>query len=80
MFTAALILLLVANFHRVVSCLDFKTIGGVRFESYGAHNDAFPEPYVTFACAIGMERREVDALVIKLRKTFVEWRGKRDTI
>jgi hypothetical protein len=61
---------------RVVSCLDAKTIGGRRFEAYGAHSNAYPEPYVTFACAIGMERREVDALVAKLRKTLAEWRAK----
>lgn len=64
---------------RVVSCLDTKSIGGRHFESYGAHRDAYPEPYVTFACAIGMERREVDALVVKLRKTLAEWRAKLPT-
>lgn len=61
---------------RVVSCLDAKTIGGRRFEAYGAHSNTYPEPYVTFACAIGMERREVDALVGKLRKTVAAWRAK----
>ncbi|KAJ0400192.1 hypothetical protein ATCC90586_009328 [Pythium insidiosum] len=59
---------------RVVSCLDTKTIGGISFESYGAHHDHYPTPYLTFACAIGMTRDEVDQLIKKLRKTVQEWR------
>ncbi|KAF1333507.1 O-phosphoseryl-trna selenium transferase, partial [Globisporangium splendens] len=61
---------------RVVSCLDSKTIGGYTFQSYGAHSDHFPAPYLTVACAIGMTKDEVDALVAKLRKTIHEWRTK----
>lgn len=61
---------------RVVSCLDRKTIAGFEFDAYGAHYDGFPVPYITFACALGMQHREVDLLVTKLRKTIHEWRAK----
>lgn len=61
---------------RVVSCLDTKTIGGYAFQSYGAHYDHFPVPYLTVACAIGMTKHEIDALVKKLRKTIQEWKAK----
>ncbi|KAL4159729.1 hypothetical protein PRNP1_000302 [Phytophthora ramorum] len=61
---------------RVVSCLDSKTIAGHNFNSFGAHHDAFPVAYVTFACALGMQQNEVDLLVTKLRKTIHEWRAK----
>lgn len=59
-----------------MSCLESKTIGGYVFESYGAHFNQFPVPYLTFACAIGMTKQEVDLLVKKLRKTIVEWKAK----
>ncbi|KAE8886773.1 O-phosphoseryl-tRNA(Sec) selenium transferase [Phytophthora fragariae] len=61
---------------RVVSCLDHKTIAGHEFNAFGAHHEAFPVAYVTFACALGMQRGEVDLLVTKLRKTIHEWRTK----
>ncbi|OWY94982.1 O-phosphoseryl-tRNA(Sec) selenium transferase, partial [Phytophthora megakarya] len=61
---------------RVVSCLDVKTIAGHELRSFGAHYDGFPVPYVTFACALGMQLDEVDLLVTKLRKTIHEWRAK----
>eukprot|EP00644_Phytophthora_capsici_P008098 jgi/Phyca11/10960/fgenesh1_pm.PHYCAscaffold_58_\ len=61
---------------RVVSCLDRKTIAGHDFDSFGAHYDEFPVAYVTFACALGMRRDEVDLLITKLRKTIQEWRTK----
>ncbi|KAL3668232.1 hypothetical protein V7S43_006329 [Phytophthora oleae] len=61
---------------RVVSCLDHKTIAGHEFNSFGAHHDGFPVAYVTFACALGMQRDEVDLLVTKVRKTIQEWRAK----
>ncbi|RLN74641.1 hypothetical protein BBJ28_00020021 [Nothophytophthora sp. Chile5] len=60
----------------VVSCLDHKSIGGHAFAAFGAHHAAFPVAYVTFACALGMTRCEVDLLVSKLRKTISEWRNK----
>ncbi|RMX66917.1 hypothetical protein DD238_000952 [Peronospora effusa] len=60
---------------RVVSCLDCKTIAGHDFISFGAHYDEFPVAYVTFACALGMKRSEVDLLVTKLRKIMHDWRA-----
>jgi O-phospho-L-seryl-tRNASec:L-selenocysteinyl-tRNA synthase len=59
---------------RVVSCLDTKSIGGLAFESYGAHYSNYPHPYITFACAVGMTRDEIDQLTKKLRTTIAEWR------
>ncbi|CAI5732857.1 unnamed protein product [Hyaloperonospora brassicae] len=61
---------------RVVSCLDRKNIAGYDFDSFGAHYDEFPVAYVTFACALGMQRGEVDLLMTKLRKTIRDWRKK----
>jgi O-phospho-L-seryl-tRNASec:L-selenocysteinyl-tRNA synthase len=62
----------------VVSCLEHKTIAGHEFKSFGAHHDEFPVAYVTFACALGMQRGEVDLLVTKLSKTIHEWRAKQN--
>jgi hypothetical protein len=41
-----------------VSGDEKKTIEGFDFQGFGAHDDAYPVPYMTFACAIGM-RQEV---------------------
>lgn len=68
--------LLLTTYNRVVSCFDSKAIGGYTFESYGAHFDHFPVAYLTFACAIGMTKEEIDQLVKKLRKTIAEWKAK----
>ncbi|KAL7684837.1 putative SepSecS/SepCysS family, pyridoxal phosphate-dependent transferase, major [Plasmopara halstedii] len=62
---------------RIVSCLDRKDIAGYKFDSYGAHFDGFPVPYVTFACTLGMEQYEVDVFAIKLRKTLQERRARK---
>ncbi|TMW57391.1 hypothetical protein Poli38472_003316 [Pythium oligandrum] len=64
---------------RVVSRLDAKTIGGIEFRSYGAHFDDYPSPYLTFACAIGMTKDEIDQLITKLQKTIREWRKKQSS-
>uniref|UniRef100_A0AAV1T9R2 O-phosphoseryl-tRNA(Sec) selenium transferase n=1 Tax=Peronospora matthiolae TaxID=2874970 RepID=A0AAV1T9R2_9STRA len=64
---------------RVVSCLDSKCIAGYEFDSFGAHHDKFPVAYVTFACALGMQKTEVDMLMTKLRKTIHDWRKKQNT-
>ncbi|DAZ95164.1 TPA: hypothetical protein N0F65_012418 [Lagenidium giganteum] len=61
---------------RVVSGRDKKVIAGHEFESFGAHYDGYPDPYITCACAIGMTPQEVDAVIDKLRKTMAEWKKK----
>ena len=38
---------------RVVTCVKTETVGGVTFQGYGAHLNAYPLTYLSFACAIG---------------------------
>lgn len=43
-------------------------IDDIPFTNWGAHHDAYPEPYITVASAIGQRREEIDAFVAKLSK------------
>jgi len=48
--------------HRIISQSNQKTkIGGIEFSNYGSHCESYPHlPYVTFACAVGTEREEIE--------------------
>jgi O-phospho-L-seryl-tRNASec:L-selenocysteinyl-tRNA synthase len=59
---------------RVVAPGALEKIGGTLFRGYGAHADAYPHAYITFACAIGMTRSEVDVLVERLEATVADFR------
>ncbi|KAF0692959.1 Aste57867_16005 [Aphanomyces stellatus] len=58
---------------RVVSTTDSKSIAGYPFPGFGAHTDAFPSPYLTAACAIGMTKPDIDLFVQRLHKALVEF-------
>eukprot|EP01063_Lacrimia_lanifica_P028744 TRINITY_DN4257_c0_g1_i3.p1 TRINITY_DN4257_c0_g1~~TRINITY_DN4257_c0_g1_i3.p1 ORF type:complete len:555 (+),score=129.08 TRINITY_DN4257_c0_g1_i3:61-1725(+) len=55
---------------RVVSLKDTKTICGNEFQKYGSHSDDNTSPYLTLACAIGIERQDIDVFVKRLNS---EW-------
>lgn len=50
-----------------------KEIGGLIFSNYGSHAEDYPElPYITVACAIGSEKRDIDVFLNKLESNFVK--------
>jgi len=53
---------------RVVPCdgKNEKKISCHNFKNYGSSYDAYPQPYLALASAIGMERREIEILMKKL--------------
>eukprot|EP00033_Pygsuia_biforma_P002973 GCRY01003274.1.p1 GENE.GCRY01003274.1~~GCRY01003274.1.p1 ORF type:complete len:655 (-),score=182.86 GCRY01003274.1:388-2352(-) len=51
---------------RVISGTDVKAIGPLTFPQFGTHTSAAINiPYLTFACAIGMQKKEVDVFIRK---------------
>jgi len=61
---------------RVVTCVKKENVGGISFVGYGAHMDKYPVTYLSFACAIGITKSEVDKFVTRLDKTLKEFRKK----
>jgi O-phospho-L-seryl-tRNASec:L-selenocysteinyl-tRNA synthase len=59
---------------RVVTCTDTKTVCGIKFPGYGSHHDAYPCPYLTIACAVGMKTSEVEEFAVVLRSTVTTFR------
>lgn len=55
---------------RVVTTVDEKEIGPVKFIGFGAHVDAYPSAYLTAACAVGITKDEIDQFVKKLEKVL----------
>ncbi|CAM9381576.1 unnamed protein product, partial [Choristocarpus tenellus] len=56
---------------RVVSQGQDKTVGGIRFEGYGAGVRDYPHaPYLTAACAVGLGREELDEFAVRLDKAL----------
>ena len=55
---------------RVVARHTSKEIEGTRFEGYGAHSNNYHEDYLTFACAVGMKREDVDILIERVQKAM----------
>jgi O-phospho-L-seryl-tRNASec:L-selenocysteinyl-tRNA synthase len=51
-----------------------EEVGGVRFQGYGAHHDAYPVAYLTAAATLGTTREDVDDFCARLAKTFAEAR------
>lgn len=39
---------------------------------YGSHLDNYPQPYLSFACAIGVTKEEIDTFAQRLDKTLSE--------
>mmetsp|Transcript_121114 Transcript_121114/g.376510 ORF Transcript_121114/g.376510 Transcript_121114/m.376510 type:complete len:182 (+) Transcript_121114:1431-1976(+) len=52
-----------------------KVIDGVAFESYGAHADTYPCCYLTAACALGAERKEMEAFLERLEHALQDYRN-----
>ncbi len=46
---------------RVITCLKTETVANITFQSYGAHASDYPHPYLTFACAMGSAKQEVNS-------------------
>lgn len=52
-------------------------VAGHSFAGYGAHCDAYPHDYLTFAAALGTTRGDVDAFLRRLEQCFAEFRARR---
>lgn len=61
---------------RVVPRGATATVAGRAFVGYGAHADAYPHDYLTFAAALGTTRADVDAFVGRLETCFAEFRAR----
>ena len=61
---------------RVVPRGAAATVAGHAFVGYGAHTDAYPHDYLTFAAALGTTRADVDAFVGRLEACFAEFRAR----
>jgi O-phospho-L-seryl-tRNASec:L-selenocysteinyl-tRNA synthase len=48
-------------------------INGITFQRYGTHSNSYPHAYVTAACGIGMEEREVEVFAQRLEKCIKEF-------
>ena len=62
---------------RVVARGKHAEVAGHAFAGYGAHCDAYPHDYLTFAAALGTTRADVDAFVHRLEQCFAEFRARR---
>lgn len=62
---------------RVVARGSRAEVAGHAFAGYGAHCDAYPHDYLTFAAALGTTRADVDAFVRRLEQCFAEFRARR---
>ena len=62
---------------RVVARGKRAEVAGHAFTGYGAHCDAYPHDYLTFAAALGTSRADVDAFVRRLEQCFAEFRARR---
>ncbi|OQR96216.1 o-phosphoseryl-tRNA(Sec) selenium transferase-like [Achlya hypogyna] len=58
---------------RIVTGRAEAKIAGYAFRGFGAHADAYPGPYLSAACAIGMTKADVDLFVGRLDKTLREF-------
>ena len=49
-----------------------KAMEGLKFANYGSHSEKYPQlPYITVACAIGSEKRDIDTFLQKLESGFI---------
>ncbi|KYR00610.1 O-phosphoseryl-tRNA(Sec) selenium transferase [Tieghemostelium lacteum] len=49
-----------------------KNISSIDFLNYGSHIDHYPFSYLTVACAIGIQKEEIDLFIERLDKLFLE--------
>ena len=63
---------------RVVQPGNKKTIGPTTFLNWGSHSNAYPHTYFTAAAALGMEKKEVDEFVHRLKKVFKKFSKRSD--
>eukprot|EP00884_Botryococcus_braunii_P013568 jgi/Botrbrau1/22211/Bobra.168_1s0042.1 len=61
---------------RVVAPGKVAQVAGFTFNSYGAHSDHYPVPYVNMAAAVGMTRGEVDSFISRLDHCMSQLKGK----
>lgn len=59
---------------RVVARGKRQSVAGRAFTGYGAHCDAYPHDYLTFAAALGTTEADVDEFVVRLRRCIEEFK------
>lgn len=57
---------------RVVGPGKTQDVGGVTFNNYGSHHNAYPHVYFTAAAAVGGSEEEVGQFCVRLHKTLTE--------
>jgi len=51
-----------------------KKVAGIDFINYGSHHNAYPVPYFTVACALGITENDIQLFLSRLDKTLTEWK------
>jgi O-phospho-L-seryl-tRNASec:L-selenocysteinyl-tRNA synthase len=59
---------------RVVPRGETKTIASHVFHGFGSSTDGYPHAYMTAACAIGVRPEEIDEFLLRLDKTFKQYK------
>ncbi|KAK8813173.1 hypothetical protein WA158_002765 [Blastocystis sp. Blastoise] len=59
---------------RCVGMSGNKVIGGITFENYGSHSNHYPHQYMTAACAIGLNKNDVDVFIERFLKTIKQYK------
>jgi O-phospho-L-seryl-tRNASec:L-selenocysteinyl-tRNA synthase len=59
---------------RVVPLGQVKSVGHLEFQGYGAHVDAYPVPYLTAACVLGVRKEEVEEFLVRLDRTMGQFK------
>jgi O-phospho-L-seryl-tRNASec:L-selenocysteinyl-tRNA synthase len=55
---------------RVVDKNAKKDVIGISFKGYGSHTDAYPSHYLTVACAIGIQKQDIDKFMLIFDKVL----------
>lgn len=53
-----------------------EVIPGYAFKNYGSHGEGGIGPYIAMACAIGVEKKEIEIFLAKLKETYLQRKKK----
>ena len=58
---------------RCVAPGQLAEVSGVRLAGWGGHSDGWAGGFLCMACAIGMTEEEMEAVMSKLDKCWLDW-------
>ena len=60
--------------HRIVAATEkISKVGNNSFKNYGSHSDSYAFlPYITFACAVGTKKEELEQFFVRLEESWKE--------